>query len=81
MKQKDITLILVVAFVSAVIGIFISNAVISGPKKRNEKVETVETVTADFPEPDKKYFNEKSIDPTQLIRIGENSNPAPFNAN
>ncbi len=79
MKQKDIALIAVVAIVSAVLSIFISNALFGGPKNRQEKVEIVDAITTDFQKPDNKYFNGNSINPTQLIRIGEDPNPQPFN--
>lgn len=79
MKQKDIALIIVIVFISGVASFFISNALFASPKDRDQKVEKVEAITADFPTPDKKYFNSQSIDPTQLIQIGESTNPNPFN--
>jgi hypothetical protein len=78
MKQKDIVLIIVVSFISAVFSLFISKALFSSPENRQEKVEVVEKITADFSQPDAKYFNPNAINPTQLIRIGENPNPQPF---
>jgi hypothetical protein len=79
MKQKDLMLIIVVVFISAVLSFVLSNAVISSPKSRQQKVEVVEKITPDFPQPDHKYFNSESIDPTLLIRIGDNTNTTPFN--
>lgn len=79
MKQKDIILIVVVVFVSGVISLIVSNLLFSSPKNRQEKVEVVEPITADFNQPDKRYFNSQSIDPTQIIRIGDNTNDQPFN--
>ncbi len=81
MKQKDIMLIVVVIVVSAVMSVVLSNVLITAPKHRQEQVEVVDPITADFPQLDKKYFNDKSIDPTQLIKIGDNSNKQPFNSN
>lgn len=81
MKQKDIALIIVVAFISAVFSLVISRSLITSSKNRSAKVTIVEPITADFPTPDQKYFNSNSVDPTQLIRVGDNSNPAPFNSN
>ena len=81
MKQKDITLIIVVAFISGVISITVSKYFIAPPKNRQQKVEVVEVISSEFPEPDKTYFNKDSIDPTKLINIGDNSNPQPFNQN
>ncbi len=79
MKQKDMLLIVVVAIVAGVFSLLLSNVLISSPKNRKEKVEIVEAITSDFQEPDKKYFNANSIDPTKLIQIGDSTNPQPFN--
>ncbi len=79
MKQNDIILIIVMVFVGGVLSFFITSAVITSPKNRKEKVETVQAITSEFKQPDTKYFNSNSLDPTQLIRIGDNSNNQPFN--
>jgi len=77
MKQKDIALIIIIVFVSGVASFLVSNWLF-GSDKHTQKVETVEAITADFPTPDQKYFNNQSIDPTQLIQIGQSTNPNPF---
>ena len=81
MKQKDIALIMVVVFISIVISIFISKALISSPKSRKQKAEVVPAITSDFnaPQSSDQYFNKNSIDPTQLIQIGNSNNTQPFN--
>lgn len=79
MKQKDLILIIVVVFVSGVFSIVISNMLISSPKNRQEKVEVVEPITAEFTQPPEKYFNKSSFNPTQTIRIDGNNNNQPFN--
>ena len=81
MKQKDIAVIISAAFMSGVFALVLSSAFVSSPKNSSQTAEVVQPITADFPEPDKKYFNGESIDPTQLIRIGESTNPTPFNEN
>jgi len=78
MKQKDLTLIIAVIITSAIFSLIISNIFISTPKNRQEKVEVTGKITTDFPEVDKKFFNENSIDPTLLIQIGSNDNQKPF---
>lgn len=78
MKQKDIVLIIVVAFFSGVLAILFSTLVLGGPRNRSEQVEVVEPIVADFPLPDTDYFNATSVNPTQLIRIEDNTNTAPF---
>lgn len=78
MKQKDITLIIVVVFFSAVLSLLFSKLVISTPKNRHQQVEIVDPISDNFPDTDKKYFNEQSVDPTQIIRIGDSTNSQPF---
>ena len=78
MKQKDIALIIVVVFISGILSLLLSNKLIVSPKNRQEKVEVVAPITAELSKPDSKYFNTESIDPTQIIRIGESNNNQPF---
>ncbi len=80
MKQKDIALILVIVFLSAVISFFASNAIFGGPKSRNQQVEVVPTITSTFPPPDTRYFNKDAFNPTKLITIDKNDNTGPFKA-
>ena len=79
MKQKDLVTIGVIVFVSAVLSFIVSQLFITTPKNRTATVEVVQPITPSFPQPDAKYFNTSSIDPTQLIKIGDNSNSKPFN--
>lgn len=78
MKQKDIALIIVVVAISAVVSFFVSKMIFASPKNRQQNVQVVQPISSDFPSPDPKYFNSKSIDPTQLIQIGNNNNSTPF---
>jgi hypothetical protein len=80
MKQKDMILIIVVVFVSGVVSLLISNKLFAAPASRQEKVEVVEAIVADFVTPDKddKYFNKEAFNLTQIIKIGENNNNQPF---
>lgn len=78
MKQKDIALILVIAFVSGVVSFLVSGMLFGKPADRQQKAEVVDVITSDFSLPDSKYFNASSVDPTQLIQIGNTNNPNPF---
>lgn len=78
MKQNDIILVIVVVFISAVASFFISNLVFGSPEENRVKVEVVEPISAEFAEVDTRYFNTKSINPTQLIQIGQGDNQQPF---
>lgn len=78
MKKNDIALILVVGFVSAVFALILSNVFISSADNRQEEVEVVGEIVADFPEPDKEFFHEKSLNPTLVIEISPNDTEKPF---
>lgn len=80
MKQKDVALILVIAFISAVLSFFVSHLLFASKGNRNLTAETIDTISSSFEQPDSKYFNNTTVDPTQLIRIGNNQTNQPFNA-
>lgn len=78
MKQKDIALILVVIVVAGAFSFGVSGTVFK-TKKRDLTAEVVTKIDANFADPDPAVFNDKAINPTQLINIGDNStNPQPF---
>lgn len=79
MKQKDIALIIVIAFISAIFSFFISGKIFVTPKGRQQQVQVIDVIKSDFVPPSTKYFNKDSIDPTQLVTIGNNNNQNPFN--
>ncbi|MEI7521897.1 MAG: hypothetical protein WCJ86_00305 [Candidatus Saccharibacteria bacterium] len=78
MKRKDILIIVVIATISGILSLVLSNLFITAPKNRQEKVEVVELISPEFKRPDSRYFNADSINPTKIIRIGDNTNPQPF---
>jgi hypothetical protein len=77
MKQKDIILIIVIVFISGVLSFFLSNKFIS-PSTQKQKAAKVEPITAEFTQPNSKYFNDKSINPTRTITIGDGTNTQPI---
>jgi hypothetical protein len=77
-KQKDIILIIVVVFISGVVSVILSHSLFSSTLGQ-QQTEVVEAINPNFPTPGTTYFNSKSIDPTQLIQIGNNNNSNPFN--
>lgn len=78
MKQKDIALIIIIAFIAGLISYFVSGALFAKPSEMKTEVEIVEAISADFPPTDQRYFNKDSINPTQLIQIGNQNNQQPF---
>lgn len=79
MKQKDLTLILVIAFISAILSFFLSNKLFVTPENRQQSVEVIDPISAEMNLPDERYFNENSINPTQNSQLGNNTNQTPFN--
>ncbi|HVV25461.1 MAG TPA: hypothetical protein VHC21_00305 [Candidatus Saccharimonadales bacterium] len=78
MKQKDIALIIVVVFISALVSLFASKAIFAPPKNRQQQVEVVQPINAQISKPDSRYFNNQAFDPAQPITTGQNANPDPF---
>lgn len=79
MKQKDIATIIVVVFISAVAAFFVTGQLIVA-SSAEQTAPVVDKISTSFTQPDPKYFNSSSIDPTQLIHIGNSTNSNPFSA-
>ena len=80
MKKKERNTIIIVILVSAFVSFFAAKFLIGGSRDKTQTAEVVEPISAEFSRPDPKIFNENAVNPTQLIKIGENANPTPFNA-
>ena len=80
MKQKDVALIIIIVFISAVLSYFISQNVFAPPKNRQQQVKVVQPITANFPQPDSHYFNSSAFDPTKQITISQYNNNNPFSS-
>ncbi|HUD06188.1 MAG TPA: hypothetical protein VMR18_04725 [Candidatus Saccharimonadales bacterium] len=79
MKQKDLAIIILVVAISGIISYVVSNKIISTPADRQLNVQVAPAINTNFTKPNATYFNSQSIDLTQLIQIGNNSNQTPFN--
>jgi hypothetical protein len=79
MKQKDLMLIGVIIFISAIISIFVSKTVFVSAGNRHQQVDTVQPISPALEMPSSRYFNGSSFDPTQSITIGQSNNTNPFN--
>lgn len=78
MKQKDIGIILVVAIVAGVFSLVATNLVFTPKSTKGLKAQKIDSIQAKFQPPDKRYFNPESINPTQLIQIGDSTNNKPL---
>jgi hypothetical protein len=80
MKQQDIALIVVIAFIAAVVAFFVSSKVFVTPANRQQQVKIVNVIDSNFQSASNKYFNKSSIDPYQEVKTGSNNNQHPFNS-
>jgi hypothetical protein len=78
-KQKDIVAIAVIGLFSLILSLILSNFLFNTSNDKKLESAVVAPITTEFNTPDKKYFNETSINPTQTITINENNNVKPFN--
>ncbi len=78
MKQKDIALIIIVVFVGGLFSIIMTKTVFVSSSSKQQTAQKIEPITSEFKEADKAVFNQDSINPTKLIRIGDESNTSPF---
>ncbi len=77
MKQKDLVTIIAIVFFSAVFSYIISGKIFVTPTARQQSVEVVPAIPANFPQADSKYFNSQANDPTEPFDVGTNNNTAP----
>lgn len=70
MKQGDIALIVVVAFIAGIMSFIITGMIFGRPNDLKTEVEVVDPISAELTPVDTRYFNKDSINPTQIIRIG-----------
>lgn len=80
MKQKDIAVIIVVAFLAGVISFFVANKIFVTPENRQQKVQVIDKLTSDFQKPDNRFFNQESINPSRNTTL-QDTNQTPFTGN
>ncbi len=78
MKQKDLAVVIASVVVAGIFSFIICSQLITSSANRNQQVEIVQPISADFNLPDKKIFNTEAVNPTKLIEIAPNTNNLPF---
>lgn len=78
MKKNDIGIIIAVAIVAGIFSLVASNLLFTPRSTKDLKAQKIDSIQANFQPPDKRYFNGESINPTQLIQIGDSPNSQPF---
>lgn len=77
MKKSDIAMIILIAGISVVIAFFIANSIPAlKPSDKGVKVKTIESISSDINDPDKKVFNKDAINPTVQTVIGGANEPS-----
>lgn len=80
MKSKDYALVILAVMMGAIISYLLTGMFISTPDKRQQQVEVVGPITAEFELPNSSYFNEQSVNPTKQIQLDDQPNSNPFAA-
>ena len=76
MKSKDLTTLIIVGVVSAVLSIVISSKIFVPPSQRQQSVIQVPSISSDFPTAGvNKYLNNKTLNPTVTVQIGNQPIP------
>jgi hypothetical protein len=83
MKRQNLIIVILTAFIAAILSIVVSNALFGSPQKNVIKVPQVQKISSTFPLPQtdntyQAFFNQQALNPTQLIQIGGSSNTTPF---
>ncbi len=84
MKRSNLTLLISIASVAALISFFVAESVFNSPSKRT-KVPVVQVLNPSFPDVKNDpayqlFLYPGALDPTQPIQIGNSNNTAPFNS-
>lgn len=79
MKQKDIILFIVIGLFSLVVALLLSSVLLNTEENKKLESAVVTPITTEFDDEDKVYFSADATNPTQTIKINENSNEQPFN--
>lgn len=84
MKRSDLTLLISVTVVAALVSFFVAGSLFNSPSKHT-KVPVVEALNPNFPDVKNDpayqlFLYPGALDPTQPIQIGNTKNTAPFNS-
>ncbi|MDR0979644.1 MAG: hypothetical protein LBM12_00590 [Candidatus Nomurabacteria bacterium] len=71
MKKVDIIVCFALAVLSAILAVVVTRAIFGEPEKATAIIEQVEAIPAGVTQPDPLIFNNKAIDPTIEVCIGD----------
>lgn len=79
MKKNDIAILILIVAISLGLAYFVGQSLFGNAVSEPVQVESVEAITADVVQPSEKIFNDRAINPTVKINIGDSNNLPPFN--
>lgn len=78
MKKNDLGIMIAVAVFAVIFSLVLSTLLFTPKSTKGLKAQKIDKIQSAFQKPDKRYFNGESINPTQLIQIGDSPNAQPF---
>lgn len=69
MKKSDITMIIIVAFLSMMVAFFVAKAIFGDVHTESVKVKTIEKISSELDQPDEDIFNKDAINPAVQVQI------------
>jgi hypothetical protein len=84
MKSNNKPALIAVAVITAIISLIISSALFNSPAKHSLKAPVVQSLPSSFPDIKndpayKGFLNDRALDATQPVQIGNSQNNSPFN--
>ena len=71
MKKTDIIVCFALAILSAILSVVVTRSIFGEPEKAVASIEQVDAIPSEVASPDPLIFNDKAIDPTVEVCIGE----------
>lgn len=86
MKRQDLSILLTVGVIAAILSFLIASFLFKTPSGRSSQIPVAPTIDSNFPDVynDPAYsafFNHHALDPSQPVKIGGSRNSNPFNSN
>ena len=73
MKKSDIAMIVLIASISMLLAFFGTRAIFGDYISEDERVKTIDPISAEIQEPDPTIFNSNAINPAVEVQVGTGS--------
>jgi len=71
MKGSSLATVVLVAIVSTVVAAMVVNSLLGDPNEEKVTIEYMDIISADVLEPDEEVFNDRAVNPTVEVYVGE----------